>query len=268
MKQKTTMKKVFDTNQEYHASEGISASGLKSIVSFKGSVQEYLAQTYKFSDAFAFGNAIHTLLLEGRQKYEDQYYDLPEIGDLRTKANKELKEQLMGKAGNRQVIDYKDVQTIREIERQFYAKPLAVESCKGDIELSHYTEFEGVKVRVRPDCINQDKNFIGDVKSTKSIINFKSDIYNYNYHVQGAFYCTILGIPIENFRLVAVKNNMQYNNPMYPETMVHVCRLNDQMIEKGFELMRWAFDRWKHYVETGEALGIDSAFDENGIAIL
>ena len=75
------MKKVFDTNAEYHAHKSISASGLKSIVSLKGSVREYLAQTYKFNSAFHFGNAIHTLLLEGRKKYEADYYELPEIGN-------------------------------------------------------------------------------------------------------------------------------------------------------------------------------------------
>ena len=262
------MKAVFDSNEEYHAHNSISASGLKKIVELQGSVKEYLAQTYKSKKAFEFGNAIHALLLEGRKKYEEDFYELPELGDMRTKANKDLKAQLMEKANGRSALDYKDVQVIREIERQFYANPLAVESCKGDIELSHYTEFEGVPVRVRPDCLNAKELFISDVKSTRSVFKFKKDVYDYNYHVQAAFYCTILGYPIENFRFVAVKNTMENDNPLHPELMVRVVKLNDQMIERGFELMRWAFDRWKHYVETGEALGIDSLTDENGIEIL
>jgi len=262
------MKKIFDTNAEYHAHDSISASGLKSIVKFKGSVREFLAQTYKSNASFDFGNAIHTLLLEGRKKYESDYYELPEIGDLRTKANKELKAQLIEKAGNRNVIDFKDVQVIREIERQFYANPLAVKLCKGDIELSHYAEYNGVPVRVRPDCVNYELNFISDVKSTKSIMDFEQDIWFYNYHVQAAFYCTILGLPIENWRFIAVKNNIQYDDPRHPETMVRVVKLNDRMIELGFEKMQYAFDRWKHYVETGEALGIDSPLDNLDIEIL
>jgi hypothetical protein len=271
------MKKVFDTNAEYHLHTSISASGLKSIVNFKGSVREFLAQTYKFKESFQFGNAIHTLLLEGRKKYESEYYELPEIGHLRktdtttteeSAANRKLKQQLIEKAGSRICLDYKDVQVIREIERQFYAKPLAVKLCKGDIELSHYTEFEGVPVRVRPDCVNYDLNFISDVKSTKNIMDFERDIWNYGYHVQAAFYCTVLGIPIENFRFVAVKNNMEFDDPRHPETMVRITKLDDRMIEVGFEKMRWAFDRWKHYVETGVALEIDSFIDDLDIEML
>lgn len=262
------MKKVFDTNQEYHAHNSISASGLKSIVKFKGSVREYLAQTYKSKAAFEFGNAIHTLLLEGRKKYEADYYELPEIGDLRKKENKELKSNLMEKAGERAVLDFKDVQVIREIERQFYAKPLAVASCKGEVELSHYTDYNGVPVRVRPDCINNDMNFISDVKSTRSIMDFEKDVWQYGYHVQAAFYCTVLGFPIENFRFIAVKNNIEFDDPRHPETMVRVCKLNDRMIEVGFEKMYWAFDRWKEYILTGKAPEIDAPTDELGIEIL
>lgn len=271
------MKKVFDTNAEYHAHNSISASGLKAIVELKGSVREYLAQTYKHNPAYHFGNAIHTLLLEGRKKYEAEYYELPEIGQLRktetttteeAAANRKLKEQLLTKAGNKLVIDFKDVQTIREIERQFYAKPIAVASCKGEAELSHYAEFGGIPVRVRPDCVNYEENWISDVKSSKDVINFKKDVYNYNYHVQAAFYCSVLGIPIENFRFIAVKNNMQYDNPEHPETMVRVVKLDQKEIDKGFELMYWAFDRWKHYVNTGVALGVDTKVDELGIEIL
>jgi len=262
------MKKVFDTNAEYHAHKSISASGLKSIVKFKGSVREYLAQTYKSKAAFEFGNAIHTLLLEGRKKYETDYYELPEIGDLRKKENKELKAQLIEKAGDRAILDFKDVQVIREIERQFYAIPLAVDSCKGEAELSHYSEFGGIPVRVRPDCVNYEENWISDVKSTRSVMEFERDVWQYNYHVQAAFYCSVLGIPIENFRFIAVKNNIEYDDPRNPETMVRVCKLNDRMIEVGFEKMQWAFDRWKHYVNTGVALGVDSLKDKNGIEIL
>ena len=261
------MTEIFDTNAEYHSSKAISASGLKSIIQAKGSVQEYLSKTYKYNKAYEFGNAVHTLFLEGRKRYEAAYYELPEIGNLTYKVNKELKAQLLEKAGDRIALDYKDVQTIREAERQFYANPLAVELCKGSIELSHYTEYEGVPVRVRPDCKNTEKQFISDIKTTKSVVNFDKDIRDYGYHIQAAFYCTILGFPIENFRFVVIKNNIQYDNEYRPEPMVDIVKLSDYWIERGFNDMRIAFDRWKHYIETGEALGAGLR-DEQGVRIV
>jgi hypothetical protein len=262
------MKKVFDTNAEYHSHKSISASGLKSIAKFNGSVREYLAQTYAPKKAFDFGNAVHTLFTFGRDQFDSEYYEMPELGDMRKKENKELKEALMTKAGDRNLLDHSDVRVIRELERQFYANPLAVESCTGVYELSHYTEYGGVPVRVRADIINEEKGFITDIKTTRSVMDFHKDVWQYNYHIQAAFYCTILGFPIENFRFVAMKNNIQYSDQQHPETMIRVCRLNDKMIEKGFEGMHKAFDRWKHYVMTGVALGADTLKDDYGLEIL
>lgn len=271
------MKKVFDTNSEYHSHKSISASGLKSIAKFNGSVREYLAQTYAPKKAFDFGNAVHTLFTFGRDQYNKEYYEMPEIGDLRktnkttteeAAENRKIKAQISNIAKNRNLIDYIDVQTIRELERQFYANPLAIESCTGVYELSHYTEYGGVPVRVRADIINEEKGFISDIKTTRSVMDFHKDVWQYNYHIQAAFYCTILGFPIENFRFVAMKNNIQYSDQQHPETMIRVCRLNDKMIEKGFEGMHKAFDRWKHYVMTGVALGADTLKDDYGLEIL
>lgn len=99
-------------------------------------------------------------------------------------------------------------------------------------------------------------------------MEFERDVWQYGYHVQAAFYCTVLGFPIENFRFIAVKNNIEYDDPRHPETMVRVCKLNDRMIEVGFEKMYWAFDRWKEYILTGKAPEIDAPTDDLGIEIL
>ena len=42
---------------------------------------------------------------------------------------------------------------IKNILGAFRQNELAQKYCKGEIELSHYTQYEGIDVRVRPDCI-------------------------------------------------------------------------------------------------------------------
>jgi len=265
------MKKVFDSNSEYHSHSCISASGLKTIYELKGSVREYLAKTYEDKKAYQFGNLVHILFTEGRAEYQKQYYELPELGDMRKKENKELKAQLEEKAGNKILVDYKDVQTIRELEAQFMADDevgrTARESCEGIYELSHYTKYDDIDVRVRPDIINEEKGFIADIKSTRDLIHFNKEINWYHYDLQAAFYCTVLGYDIEKFRFVVLKNHIQYSNPQYREQMVDVISLNEREIERGFYKLDFAWNQWKRYINEGIAPGVDLDRNQYGIKI-
>lgn len=274
------MKKVFDSNSEYHSHSCISASGLKTIFDLKGSVRDYLAKTYEDKEAYRFGNLVHVLFTEGRSEYQKQYYEMPEIGHLRktetttseeAAENRKLKEQLIKKAGNKIVVDFKDVQTIRELEAQFMADDevgrTARESCEGIYELSHYTKYDGIDVRVRPDIINEEKGFIADIKSTRDLVNFNKEINWYHYDLQAAFYCTVLGYDIEKFRFVILKNHIQYSNPQYREQMVDVVSLNEREIERGFYKLDFAWNQWKRYINEGVAPGVDLDRNQYGIKI-
>ena len=75
------MIKKQDTNEQYHSSAGISASGLKLI--YKKSVYHYLKRKPFESAAMAFGSAVHAAILEP-DTFFDQYHIMPTI-DRRTK---------------------------------------------------------------------------------------------------------------------------------------------------------------------------------------
>ena len=59
------MKKIKDSNEEYHSHHSISASGLKTI--YKKSVYHHLNSTFKMTDAMRFGSAVHSAILEDGQ---------------------------------------------------------------------------------------------------------------------------------------------------------------------------------------------------------
>ena len=250
------MKIVKDTNEEYHSQkEYISASGLKMIA--KKSVHHYLNADFKSTPSMAFGTAVHTAIYEPSEYHKD-YHIIPKI-DRRTKAGKELYAKHMEEAKGKEVLDEADHQRILLILENL-GKSEAKEYVQGEMELSHYTEYEGIKVRVRPDCINKVAGFISDVKTCQdnSPRAFLSDIYKYKYHVQAAFYMDMLGV--NKFVFIAIETNAPYSIETYV--------LSDELLGKGRQEYKKAIADWKYYLETGVALGYDGVRNDDGIIIL
>lgn len=241
----STIKTRVESNEEYHSTDAISSSGLKSIWKNSYSVKQFLNAKYKPSKAFEIGTAIHTLCLEGREKYDQENYVITEKIDRRTKAGKAAMEHHNEMGKGKTIIDVDDHYMIEELFKNFNRNKKAVKYCQGTVELSHYTELNGVDVKVRPDCINVEKGFISDIKTTQSAnpIDFKREIFKYGYHLQAAFYSDALGLPVENFRFIAMQKT-------YPFT-VEVYALSDDTIEKGRDAYEKALIHWKAYLETG-----------------
>jgi len=253
------MKVQFDSNEVYHSSSAISASGLKTIA--KKSVYHFLNQKRFESSAMALGTAVHCAMLEPDLYYKD-YHIIPKI-DRRTKAGKEQYELETKKAEGKIVLSMDDHNKITAILDNFRKHDLAIKYCKGEIELSHYKKEDGIDVRIRPDVLNRVENFISDVKTCQdnSPSAFRRDVYKYGYHIQCAFYSDMLNIPAENFRFIAVETN-------YPFT-VEVYGLSDEMIESGRKGWQKAFQDWKLYIETGLISGYNwNNFNNDGSLIL
>jgi len=243
------MKVIKDSNEQYHSHSSISASGLKTI--YKKSVYHLLNQKFKETPAMALGTAVHQALLEPDDFY-DIYHVIDKI-DKRTKAGKEeyLKQVELSKDYNsctqKIILDYDKHEIVKNILGAFRQNELAQKYCKGEIELSHYTQYEGIDVRVRPDCINRISNFISDVKTCQdnSPEAFKRDIYKWGYHLQAAFYMDMCGI--DTFKFIAVTTT-------FPHTC-EVYTLSDEMIEFGRNAYKQAFEKWKIYLESGNVPG-------------
>lgn len=233
------MRTANDTNEKYHSSAGISASGLKTI--YKKSVRHHIDRKPFESAAMALGSAVHAAMLEPNTFFDD-YHVMPKI-DRRTKEGKEAYLVEQKKAEGKMLITPDDYEKINSILDNFRNDDLAQKYCKGVIELSHYGKHEGLDVRVRPDCLNKVQGFISDVKTCQdnSPMAFKRDVYKYAYHLQAAFYMDMIGV--DEFRFIAVETN-------YPYT-IEVYTLSDEMIEQGRKAWKAAFADWKLYVETG-----------------
>lgn len=229
-----------DTNAEYHSSRAISASGLKYI--WKESVANFLTRKFSGSAATELGTAIHELLLEP-ELFEQKYYLMPDIGDGRTKEGKAQKAEHAKNANGKMLLE-KDM--IDAIYQNFKQNELAQKYCIGEVEVSHYTEFDGVDVRVRPDC--KSANWISDIKTCQdnSPSAFRRDVYKWGYHLQAAFYSDVLGIDPLNFRFIAIRTKYPFNIAVYG--------LNPDQIEQGRAGYKSALEDWKVYLSTNIAL--------------
>ena len=248
-----------ESNEVYHQSKAISSSALKTI--HKKSVFHYLNQAPRKSAALQIGSAIHTAVLEP-EKFYDEVYIMPKI-DKRPKSGKEEYARHLKLAEGKSIIEDEDYKMILKIKKNFEADEKAVYYTKGDIELSHYTNYEGVDVRVRPDCINKMLGFISDPKSCQnnSPKAFKSDVYKWGYHLQAAFYSDMVGIDPKNFVFIAIETNYPYSVECYT--------LSEKMIDEGRNAYKNAIADWKFYLETGIATGYRGyERNENGIIVL
>jgi len=241
-----------ESNEQYHQSAAISASGLKTI--YETSVWHFLNKKPYTTSSMNLGTAVHTAILEPKQFYKD-YTVMPKF-DGRTKAGKEAKAEFYEQANleQKEILEEADYEKITGIlntlnDKNLLASVIAKEYCQGEKEISHYLNFQGVDVRVRPDNINRIAGFISDVKTCQKNTPraFRSDIYKYNYHLQAAFYSDALGLPPENFVFIACETNHPFGVQSYS--------LSDEMIEQGRNAYNKALSDWQFYLDTGVALG-------------
>lgn len=230
-----------DTNEHYHSHQSISASGLK-IIS-EESVDHFVnGKKIVETPSMRLGTAVHARLIEP-ETFFDLYHFMPYIENGRTKEGIALKKEALLKADGRIPLSFDDSAKVVGIYERFLENKTAKKYCTGKIELSHYIKYDGVDVRVRPDIIGHNNEFIADIKTCQSSnpIKFRKDIYNRGYHIQAAFYMDMLGI--DEFRFILCPTNRPYR--------IEVIKLSDDIITQGRLLWQSAFSDWKAYINTG-----------------
>ena len=247
-----------DTNQEYHSSKSISASGLKEI--WLTSVYDFNRKVYEDKPAYRLGTMIHEMFLEP-DEFKENYYLPTEKIDRRTKDGKEKFEELSKM--RKIVATYDEVKILNGLKKSLDSDDdmakLARKYLEGDPEVSHYFSYKGIEARVRPDL--KGKDFISDIKTAQFINGrfgkkeFRSQIYSFGYHLQATFYADMLGVHPTDFKFIWMEKK-------YPFRIV-VSTLNDQQIEEGRAGYLSAMEDWKAYVE----LGIEKRFDSDDLLI-
>jgi hypothetical protein len=246
---------VKDTFSEYLGNKShISASDIKAFMKspklyyFKKYLEVKKEETERH---FPIGSAIHEMILEPQQ-FNKNYIVFPKI-DKRTKEGKKQYEEFVQYAQGKTILFDDEMEMVRMMAEQSTENHTLVELLKDSYrELSCYTTDEktGLKIKVRPDIICNNKSTIVDIKSCmdSSYYKFKRNILDYQYQVSASFYMDFLNR--DNYVFCAIEKQIPYQTSLY-------C-VDDDMIDYGrktyrtaLDLMKWSYDNnyWCDYTE-------------------
>jgi len=229
------------SNADYHSlSEYISSSFVKAVA--KHSIQR-ATQKFDATPALIFGDAMHTYF-EDRQKFHQRFKVfkdseiIAEILERRpdimaptmTKEYKSYKNDFeCSLAEDQASISEHDMDRIQFMYNSA-VNNIALKQVYHDHDhndvwdeysfLSAEPDIFGLLYRVRPDRLlvrDEEPIAILDWKSCKdaSIKAFRSDFFRYRYDLQAAFYCDVLGVPMDQFYFVAIEKEFPYNTAVY-----------------------------------------------------
>jgi exodeoxyribonuclease VIII len=194
---------------------------------------------------FEIGTLIHTLILEP-ETFESRYgvFD----GDFRTKEAKELKADFESR--NITVIktaDYENALACAEAMKNFHFYDMIFGS--GEPEVSLFAEIDGVKLKARPDWLQESTGRMFDLKTTTdaSPEAFTKSVGNYGYHIQACLAMRIheatFGEPCDDYLWLVIEKDPPYAitlNKMSPE-----MRLNGEL------KLNLALEKYQKCLKTG-----------------
>ena len=232
------------SNEEYHSSDALSASGAKTIA--LESLFDYKYAEREHKAAFDVGTATHTFVFE--PLIADTVWCGPETR--RGKAWTEMKDA--ADAEGALLLTASDYRLAKGMAEAVRANPDAAELLSGKMhcEASIFTrdQIYGVDMRARPDGWRTDIATLIDLKTTidPSPEGFSRQAANLGYHVQDQFYrrvMTLAGYEIDRFVFIAVGKKAPHK--------VGVYELDWRSLEEGNAAVKHALEQYARALETG-----------------
>lgn len=249
MSEKREYRGVVDiSNAEYHASAGISRSGIKEFKKCpKKFWHRYLNPDYVAKEATAqmdLGTAFHAMVLEP-EKFDREYVvkmekppklpELPKVAAVGKEAYAKAKVALAAEKAKRAdaiksfkafalgktAISKSDLDELKLMKKALMEDKdclKAIEGARYEQSIYWVDEDTGLLCKCRPDIWHN--NLIVDLKTTKdaSYFAFQRDFYNEGYHIQlGMIHLALksIGIHMENFMDLAIEKEVPYCSAIF-----------------------------------------------------
>lgn len=197
------------------------------------------------SPALLFGDALHTLCLEGTGVFHDSFTVLPDGIDRRTKEGKLLYASYQ--STGKKLISQEDYDRICNMEVNLRRDELIRPMMQGGSnEVTLVGELFGVKVKARLDRITEGGDII-DLKSMNDIPkrrNFRSTVFSFKYNIQAAFYSLLLEEITgkrPKFYFIAMEKNAPFS--------VRVFTLDETFMQKGIDEVKKGLAYYKACVK-------------------
>lgn len=234
------------SNADYHASPGISKSGLDLVA--RSPAHFMYGEPRKQTRAMVIGSALHAAILEPAE-FDREYLLLKDVTDRRSSEYKQaIKIHHPDNVLTGTEADY--VSGMQESARQNQEARELLEQ-PGRAELSVFTTDPetGVKVKCRFDWIT-DTGIVLDLKKTQDARAdaFSRAIMNYRYHVQHAFYSDVwqweTGEELQAFKFLALEERMPHFSKLW--------QLDDVSVMIGRQLYREALNEYARCLDSGD----------------
>lgn len=197
------------------------------------------------SPALLFGDALHTLCLEGTGVFHDSFTVLPDGIDRRTKEGKLLYASYQ--STGKKLISQEDYDRICNMEVNLRRDELIRPMMQGGSnEVTLVGELFGVNVKARLDRITEGGDII-DLKSMNDIPkrrNFRSTVFSFKYNIQAAFYSLLLEEITgkrPKFYFIAMEKNAPFS--------VRVFTLDETFMQKGIDEVKKGLAYYKACVK-------------------
>jgi hypothetical protein len=191
--------------------------------------------------AFLVGRALHTLVLEGRDKFEATYAVggpvNPKTGELYGSTTKAWAE--WAAAQGKPVLTVAQFDLVENMADGVRASQVAVDLLsEGIAEGVIRVEYRGVPCQIRMDWFDPYRGGIVDLKTCDDLTWFEADARRYGYLHQMAFYRAVLlvamGIPMP-VHLIAVEKKEPFRCgvwQVHPDALAQAQKENEAAIER------------------------------------
>lgn len=232
------------SNEEYHLSDALSASGAKTIA--QKSLSDYKYGVRKPSAAFDVGTAAHTLVFEPNMA--NTVWCGPETR--RGKAWTERKQEADDSGAL--LLTEGDYKLAVDMANAVRSNKAAANLLSGDLvcEASVFTKdhIYDVDLRCRPDGWRRDIGAIIDLKTTISPdpTGFAKQCAQFGYHIQDAFYRRVMaleGHEIDRFIFISVGKDAPHH--------VGVFELDWRSLQEGEAATKYALEKFSNARKTG-----------------
>ena len=226
------------TNQEYHNRPEISNSDLLLIKKSPF----YFKNKHKFkqnTDAFTFGSALHTLVLE--PEMFDKEYMVHDFNK-RKKEDKEKYQEILN--NDIKIVNTKEYDILKKMSDKILNDDICKQFLKnGKAEESYFSKLEDVDVKCRPDYFNKKNKTIIDLKTTTdaSLNGFMLSASKFNYHIQASFYIDLmnsLDYDIQNFLFIAIEKTEPFSVGLHQYDSVSLDRGREQY-KQLLDIYKW-----------------------------
>lgn len=238
-------------SEDYHAHEGTGHTMLAKMLTSPLAFQWAKEHPEEPTPAMMFGTAFHTAILEP-ERFANEYIVI-EL-DRRTKVGKEAYENALSEG--KKVLSVAEMEKIKSMLSNVAKNDTVVNLLNSPSEVSYFWEdkYTGLQCKARADSIKSldSRDLLIDVKTTTdcSATAFAKACVNYNYDLQAAYYTTgyteLTGRQCD-FVFIVIEKEPPYD--------FNIFTCNTEMLNKGFEDMRYCLNLLKQCKETGNFYG-------------